>query len=899
MRHRDKFIAVALLACTGIGVLAAPAPDKLLLDESLDDYLRQRSLIALRVYGLEKRLPSTSGPERTKLLWDLASSYEALLESLPIDQRAAVRERCRALLKDNPRPELAALRINLLKAEYLNAERDAELQRLRVGSQVNSTDAVQTLKRLAIDFNEIAVAANAKVRSLEQQEQARPEMTAAESKDLQEQLQESKRSRSLAHYYAGWSDVYIAQLTRDRAFAGDALVHFGSLLNAQDHKPPTLDRLPRSLLIHEHVARACLGTAAAYSIIGNDAEALRWLDELSTSDSVPAAVRSQILARRIAILGAGSRWNELSTWVQRARAPLGKVTSPLEVGDAVLLAVTTLEGENGPEPGGEQVRTELGRSALADLIARAQVGYVVTLAKHFGTGALASEGFVAQYVRALQAFENARALHRSAGKADDAAKDSAIVLAYREAAALFLAAAKAQDASSFEKDAGRAAINAGMSLFYAGDFVQAADEFERAARSSKDEAVRRDAMWYEVVSLDRAFEGGRKELSDRRDAAAVLYVSTFPKTEQAARLLLRRAGVGKFTDSEVVETLLAVPDSSPVRHESRVLAASLLFKLQRNARAADLDDAIHKYLLVVDQVFPAERDNAIGANGQSRPIQTERVLTLCRQQLEAAMLLSTPDLPRAEKMLSEISRIAELTGADISSIRDELAFRKLQVANAKGDDNSADGIVESLKDSSSAFAQAARQAHLRRAIEQSRAAPDDQSLAKRVVVVGESVVASLDQQKLRDPRSNAIRDDVAGAAAFLYRKSGSPAHRDLAIKIDTGMFENGGRFTSSLRRLAELSEQAGDSKTALECWRLLVAGLRDGQQGWFEASYNAIRLQAQTDPNGASDAMRLFELSYPDFGPPAWADKFRKLRNELPASLPVIAPLAPSSGGGS
>ncbi|MBL8875159.1 MAG: hypothetical protein JNM86_05115 [Phycisphaerae bacterium] len=882
---------VAMLCCLlGWAANGAPTPDRGLYDEALDEYLSRRGLLTMRIYTLEKLLPSATGAERSRVLSELAGAYEVLLETLPAEKRAVLRERSRVLLKDNPRPELAALRINLLKAEYLAAEQVAERQRLRLATETDASEAIASLKRLAVEFAEIAQAAGAKARTLDVQEQARGDASIAEETELKRQLADARRIRSLASYYAGWSNCYIAQLTKDREAAGEALLQFGALLNAQDRKPPTLDRLPKSLLVHEHVARACLGVAVCLSILGNDAEALRWLDDLSTVDAVPAAVRSQLLTRRITVLGAGSRWNELASWVQRARAPHGKVTSPLDAADAVLLAVTAFEGVDGPAPGGESARTELGRLALADLIARGQTSYVVALAKRFGTGALASDGFVAQYVRALQAFDSARARHRAAGRENDPARSAEIVVAYREAAALFGAAASAQDASAFESDATKAALNAGMALFYAGDFVPAADQFARVAQRARDADAKRDAVWFEVVALDRALEAGRKDIADRRDGAAALYVSTYPKTEQAARLLLKRAGIGTFSDAAVVESLLSVPEDSPIRHEAHVQASSLLFKLARGAPASERDEAFLRFLVVSDKVYPSERDAAVAADGSRREALAGRVLLLARQQLEAALSLTSPDTARAQKLLAEIPHFAELCGVPITDLSDELAYRRVQLAVASGDETAIDAAIASLKESSSPFAQGARMLALRRAIEASRAAPSSIEASRRVVAVGAPVVAGLDDQKQFDTRANAIRDEVAGAAVLVYGQSNETALRDLALRIDKGMYERGGRFTSSLRRLAELSEQIGDDATALECWKLLVSGLREEQPAWFEARYRSIVLMAKVDIAGARDAFRLFELSHPDFGPPAFAPRFQQLRERL---LP-----APAKGGG-
>ncbi|MBS0189240.1 MAG: hypothetical protein JSS51_14340 [Planctomycetes bacterium] len=884
-RRLERLLRASWLIAAS-AALGAPAPDRSVLDDTLDSYLKQRGMTQMRLYELEKRLAGSNGNERTKLLTELASTYESLLESLPTDQRATLREKSRALLKDNPRPELAALRINLLKAEYLQAEQVAERARVGLATEKDSNEAIASLKRLAVEFNEIAQAAAAKVRTLESTDQARQDLSFAEEQEAKAQLQDARRVKSLAHYYAGWSQCYLAQLTKDRAAAGDALLHFGVLLNAPDRKAPSLERLPRSLLVHEHVARACLGTATCFALLGNDAEALRWLEELSTADSLPDPVRMQLFSRRVAILGPSSRWSELSAWVQRTRAPQGKVVSPLDPADAVLLAVTALENPDGPEAGGAKTRTELGRIALADLIARGQIAPVVTLSRRYGTGALASEGFIAQYVRALEAFDDARAKHRALGKADDPVGDSAVGRAYRAAAALFEVAARADDASSFEVDAAKASLNAGMALFYASDFLPAAEQFARLASRTKNEDVRRDAMWFEVVALDRAIASGRTDVSIRRDEASILFITTFPRTELAARLLLKRAGLGKFSDAEIAETLLSVPESSPLRHEARVQACTMLFKVARAAPAASRDEAIRRFLLVSDEVFPAERDAAVSAGGAQRATRSQRALLLGRQQLEAALTLSVPDTVRAERMLAEIEKIGELSGQPLETIADELAYRSVQIALAKGNPAQAEDALDSVGDSQSAFAQAARLLFLRHAIDQWRQSPLSLDAARSVAAKGRAAVEAIDRSQQFDARANSLRDEVAGAAGFVFAQTGDSSMRELAMRIDRGMYERGGRFTSSLKRLAEMSEATGDKGLALECWRLLASGLPQGQPSWFDATYKAIELQSQSDIAGARDAFRLFETSWPDFGPSGGRKRFEALRDRLFPTLP-------------
>lgn len=889
-----QVLAVVLAMVAGGSVLAAP------LDERLDAYLAQHDLLALRAGTLEKRLNGVPLAERGKLLLDLASTYEELLKTLPAAKQAAVRERCRVLLRENPRPELDAIRIDLLKSEYLEAEAAAERARLRTAAESDAGETVSTLKRLAVEFAEIAQQASARVRQLEGQEQSRPDATAAEAAESKTLLADARRIRSLARYYAGWSSCYTAQLLKDRGYANEAMLQFGALLNAAERRPPTLDRLPKTLLVHEHVARAALGTATCFAIAGNDSEALRWLDELATAEGLPKVVTDQLLARRIGILAAGARWAELARWVDRARAPQGGAASALEPADALQLAVATLEGASGTEKQGEETRLELTRLALGDLISRGQTAAVVALARRFGTGVLASNGFVAQYVRALQAYDSARSRHAAAGTpSTEPTKDVSARASYREAAELFLAATKAEDAGRFAKDVSGAGQSAALAWYYAGDLLKAADQFETIAKAAGKDS-RQSLLWSALVALDRAVETNEAKARERRDELAALFIAEFPSSEQAAKLLLRRAGSGKVPDRQVIATLLAVASDSPIRRESRWLASSMLFKMARGAKRAEADELIGQFLKVADEIYPTERDAAVAASGDRRQVLASRAVLLQRQQAELVLALSSPDSARATRALQEIRKLSELCEYPIDSIAEELRYRELQVALAEKNGAAIESLAASLSESRTPFADSARELVLRHFIERARAAPADEKVAALVLLHGDAVVKTLDAKGIKSASANVLRDEVAGAAWTVFRASGSIEARDSAIRIDKAVYQRGDRFTSSLRRLGELSEHAGDVSLALECWTTLAGGLPETGASWFEASYHAIRLLKLTDVSRARDAMKLLELSHPNLGPEPWAGKLKELRIELfPGPVKASPAPGPRDSGGS
>jgi hypothetical protein len=81
----------------------------------------------------------------------------------------------------------------------------------------------------------------------------------------------------------------------------------------------------------------------------------------------------------------------------------------------------------------------LAEVAMTDLVTRGEVGHVMSLVRHYGTAIIGSEGFINTYVRAMRAFDDARALHASRRPAatNSPTDDAETVNAYRLAAELF------------------------------------------------------------------------------------------------------------------------------------------------------------------------------------------------------------------------------------------------------------------------------------------------------------------------------------------------------------------------------------------------------------------------------------------------------------------------------
>ena len=345
-------------------------------------------------------------------------------------------------------------------------------------------------------------------------------------------------------------------------------------------------KVPASLLRYEHVARAAIGCALCESLRGRDGAALLWLDAVEAAEGAPEAVTKQLFPRRIAVFAQARRWSDVEYLVKKRRESpdKDKAVKPLDAGDARLLAVVTLEAlqDKSTTALARDLIQNLADSAMTDLISLGEVRHVQDLVNKYGSAPLGGSGFIVQYVRGMQAYDRAREAHTTGGKtAEEPSEDDAVRNLYREAAASLEIATNQADAAHFPEQRANAGLVLGLALFYAGDFQPAADRFERlfqaagAAAGASKQAE--DALWLAVVSLDKGLEAGKRSLRERLAGLSALYLKTYPRSERAAKLLLRQSGADLVGEDKAVQVLLGVDKDSPLYEAARRQAATLLY----------------------------------------------------------------------------------------------------------------------------------------------------------------------------------------------------------------------------------------------------------------------------------------------------------------------------------
>lgn len=891
---RSLGVAIAALGLH-VGVSSAQVPSDRTPEDAVESFLESHGLDSLLAEHLRERLVATTGEERQRVAQRLGDLYAKMhAEASTAEDRASIEVLGTQLMREVPDSESFSLRLNLAKARYLTAEGVAERHRMRLATDAERTEAAQSLRAVGATFDEIGNRVQAVIDALERAEQRATAGT--DTREIRRRLDRSRRERSLARFYGGWTKYYRSVLDQDRSGLAGAQTDFGWLLGSPN-RPASVERVSRSLLKYDHVARAALGCALVASSLGNDAEAERWFDLLLTTPDVPAPVLDQMFSRRMVVYAEARRWSDLERLVTlRLRESGGE----LPVNDARLLAVLALEAGTSKSvaTGRTQMVESLSQVAFRSLIARNELGQIVDLVNRYGSTPIGGAGFVPEYVRAVKAYDRALEAHTSAGASmDDPSADESTIVLMREASALLLQATKAADAGAFAKDRDRAMVLAGVALFLAGQFEESADRLEEAAATAESPDRREEAVWLAIASLDRAVQSDRPSLAPRRDRLALLYLQQFPATERAARLLLRRAGEGVLPDDQAVAILLSVGTDSPLYVAARRYASRMLYRLWRTARADERSSAARAFMDVANELVVVDLAEIASTDAEASGRAASELIVRERQVLDVVMAAQEPDTERAR---AAIENVLTASGGEarLGDAAAELAYRRLQIGIATGDASMIALASDRLAVEGGRFAEAADRLLYRRAVEDVRSRPSDQDALRRLVAHGGRLIerAGSGESVLRDPSIFGLHETVAQASAAIWRAAGDEPMRDRALRIDRAICDANLATSGVLRRRAELAESAGLLDEAADAWRSLLAGYREGSTDWYEARFHSLRLLLERDPAEARRVFAQFAVLHPGLGPQPWNERFTLLGARIDAT-PETSPATGQNGG--
>ncbi|MEO1128468.1 MAG: hypothetical protein AAFX05_02035, partial [Planctomycetota bacterium] len=227
----------------------------------------------------------------------------------------------------------------------------------------------------------------------------------------------------------------------------------------------------------------------------------------------------------------------------------------------------------------------------------------------------------------------------------------------------------------------------------------------------------------------------------------------------------------------------------------------------------------------------------------------------------------------------------------------ELEFRRAQLALSRGDQDLAEQIIDTLSQTEDErFADAgARMLYRRAETEWRRLRRGDEAgqatldAASRVVRYGGRLVREVvegEAQEITSAEIVSLYATVADAAADIALHANDASMRERAISLYHRVLDRHPASAAVLRKIALLSEGAGDDDAALDAWRELLAGLDAGSPLWLEAKHAQITLLTRIDRDRAIEVMRQHVVLYPQFGPEPWGDRLRTLADRLGVQAP-------------
>jgi len=859
-------------------------------DGAVEQYLAERGLDELLEAHLRQRLTKASGPERSEIAERLSEIYARQLERLTDqDKRAEVERLARDLLARVDPGEARLLRLAIELARYRRLESLAERHRVGLLDNQERDSAVRELAESRDVFAGIAGEARRRVETFEREERrARGDQRMREVSAL---LADARALRSRSTYFAAWAGYYMSVLTGNPSFAASALDQFGEILNAEPGRPPSIERFPESLLRLEHVARSCIGVAMCFTLRGDRVIAIAWLDLVENGSETPASVRSQIFSWRLAsLIHPPGRWAEVERVVRIRLNSEGP--DSLSTRDARMLAIAALE-QTGADPTLEYERrirtvTEVAFGTLAE---RGEIAQLTDLISRFPNAPIPGAGFIGGYIEGVRLMERAESLASSAeDQPDQPQANGESIALYSRAAEAFARAIASPDAGVYPKEIPRCYMRMGFALFAATRPGDAADAFELALEIALVPALREEALWNAILSLERLLRENISADPDRvrtrLERLASLYLAEFPRSERAVLLLIRRSGADTLPPREAVELLLSTPLDSPIRAAAEERAAGLLYQMFRAAPERDRPHIGVRFMEVAERASERLSQIVRTETGDSSRRAASQATLLLRQVAGVALESEAPDPERALRAIDLLERVAHFGGVDLAPYESELLYRRLQIAvRTSQPQDRLDRLAREVRAGGGPFAAAADIFMYRASLQASRRNRADQAAARSLVIQGERLIRRWESEgvTLADPSMAGVYDSVIEACAQIWKAERDEQFLSLGLRLARVMHESGERGADALRRYAALAEASDHDEEALVAWRLLLSGASPQSPGWYEARVETIRLLARIDPARARTVLDQHKALQPELGPEPWRSRIRDLDDSIPA----------------
>lgn len=837
----ERLIRIGVLALGAWCASEAPAGDP------VDDALSEAGLADVLEARLLDRLAHTEREtEREDLIGRISALYERRLREEPgrIADRDGMVRRAWGFVESMDESRAIGLRLALLLEEYLPIERAAELHELGLLERAERLAHAERLAELHDRFARMARAAGASATIAQ-----RRTVAGSGADEDEETRRRAVRERSLTNYYTGWSGLALAVL-REQPPGPDVLRAFGWLLGSEGDLP-RLDAVYPGSLEYEHVARSAIGVGRARALSGEWLLAEQWLRLVAESDRAAPDVASQAASRLVRAKADQGLWADALTLVLESRAADG---SPMPVTEARYLAMRALTPD-APRVRGDP--RDVARIALESLIVRGEIAHVLDLRERYASvSGLLGSGFVGRYADALDRLETA--------------EDAGTPGLYADAAYRLIRAADADDAGRFPLQRDDARLKAAYAEIRAGQARRAIEIARAVLDSPSGPDAEQEAMWLLIVAIDEAADPEqRAELAD----AVRAYLSRFPGTERASRLLVRHAGSGLLDPEAAAEGLRSIDEDDPIVVDARRTLVRLMYRVWAEGRRADAAGAEEMHRLI-RWIWRHQGEGGSGTRWRER-LDTDRIA------IDVALSMDPADLGMAREAVGRADAALRADPA-LEVYREELTLRTAEIEGAAGDYRAAAEAADRLRRAASRHASSADRVVLAAAFDRLDARPDDAAAAETAIRIGTRLSG-----EIIPPAPGRLSADASRVIERIWLLASERSEQDrdrsleeLAVRLAAIVLERGSPTAQGLRETAELAARTNDPSTGLDAWSALLSASKDDEPVWWEARYHTLRLMLEIDPGMARRAYEQHKVLYPMPGLLPWTVRIDELFRE-------------------
>ncbi len=847
-----RAIILGSIVCLCLGAAAALATPA---DEQVAAYLKAHKMISLLEVQLEDRIrASKDEAEQSALIEELSDLYLDQLRSFDQDDpyRQIVLNRARSLVARMSSAPMYELRIELAIEGYLGVESSVELAKLELLDSAQRADAIEQLSGLNRELGILVSKLDPQVAQLERLRLRSARMSTPETRI---ELADLRRFRSLGHYYHAWTGYSLAVL-KDQHVPSDVFSSFGWLLGAEGNMPQ-FSVLNETTLEFEHVARAAIGVALAYTQSDDSLTGRAWAKFVADSAYVTSDVQAAAQDRLLQIMAADRDWIDVYRFALFLEKQRGEET-PMRVADARFLALRSLEamqlGHVGR--GGIGEASKVARYAIEQLIEQREIGHVLDLYRRFDSLPLVADSFVTNYASALAALNKA-----------EQAGDSGM---YASVAAIFAQALKSPDADRFPDERDDCLLKLAYAEIRSRRAVEAIKVCDQLIKESVNEQVIEEARWMRIAAMDSINTNAGRATSDELDEAVREYIAAYPSTPRSAQLVLRHAMRGTIDSQVAIDTLWSIADDDPIVLPARRALVGLEYQQLRALGFADTV-LLGQVLAMVRWIEDAQPDEVVELADARMRMGTIRI------GLDLALRASPADIEFADELIAHGMRMMSFD-ASLGVYRSEFVYRQLELAVLTQRHNDSMDLLAELVLLDPGRAQSARILIFNDSIGQWRAGKDERA-ARRVVDLGTVLLAD-QMPAYPEPlglQVSSIAEMIAEVSGYLWESRSDVESRDLALRVSLLVLDRGQPSEPGLRRTAKLAGVVKDYPHELEAWSVLLAAQTPGEERWYEARYESLRVMKHVDFSRALAAYDQYRVLYPNLGPAPWNEKIAAL----------------------